>query len=48
MHIRELLPKIGREPLPPVLLFCPGTAPFGGEAFEPFLAERALERIVAA
>lgn len=47
MHARDLMPKIGKEPLPSVLLFCPGTAPFNKEPWEPVLAERALEAITA-
>lgn len=47
MHANELLEQIGKRPLPPVLLFAPGTAPFGKEAWEPALAERAVERIIA-
>ena len=47
MHIKELLDQIGAQPLPPILLFGPGKAPFNKEPWEPALAERALERIVA-
>lgn len=47
MLARELMAKIGREALPPVILFCPGTAPFNKEAWEPVLAERALDAITA-
>lgn len=48
MHVRELLERIGKQPLPPVLLFCPGTAPFQKEAYEPYLANQAVQRIVDA
>ncbi len=47
MHANELLEQIGKKPLPPVLLFAPGTAAFGKEPWEPALAERAVERIIA-
>jgi DNA polymerase-3 subunit delta len=47
MHANELLDQIGKKPLPPVLLFAPGAAPFGKEPWEPALAERAIERIIA-
>jgi len=44
--VRSLIDLIGTAPLPPVLLFGPGTAPFQKEPFEPLLADRAVERIV--
>lgn len=47
MHANELLDQIGKRPLPPVLLFAPGQAPFQKEPWEPALAERAIERIIA-
>lgn len=47
MLVADLMRKIGSEPLPPVLLFGPGKAPFGREPFEPVLAEYAIERIIA-
>ena len=47
MHANELLDKIGREPLPPVLLLTSGKAPFQKEPWEPHLAERAVERIIS-
>ena len=47
MHVDELLDKIGKEPLPPVLLLGPGEAPFNREAWEPYRAEQAIEAIVA-
>jgi len=46
MHVRELFERIGQQPLPPVLLFCPGTAPFQKETYEPYLADQAVQRIV--
>ena len=46
MHVRELMQQIGREAPPPVLLFCPGTAPFQKEPFEPYLADRAIDAMV--
>ncbi len=47
MLAQELMAKIGRDTLPYVLLFCPGTAPFGKDAWEPVLAERALDALTA-
>lgn len=48
MLARDLMAKLGNDaPLPSVLLFCPGTAPFNKEAWEPLLAERALDALVA-
>ncbi len=47
MLATELMRKIGSGPLPPVLVFLPGKAPFGKEPFEPMLADRAIDRIVA-
>lgn len=38
----------GGKPLPPVILFCPGTAPFKKEDWEPQLAEQATKIIVDA
>lgn len=46
MLVRELLDNIGKAPLPNVLLFCPGKAPFGKEPFEPLLVDEAVKRIV--
>lgn len=46
MHANELLDQIGKKALPPVLLFAPGKPPFNKEAWEPALAERAIERII--
>ncbi len=47
MLIADLMRKIGSEPLPPVLLFAPGKAPFGRDPFEPMLADKAVDRILA-
>lgn len=46
MHVNELLQKIGKAPFPPVLLFMPGKAPFNKEAWEPALAEQAIQEII--
>lgn len=46
MHANQLLDDIGRNALPPVLLFTAGKAPFQKEAWEPYLAERAIQRII--
>ncbi len=46
MHVNELLEQIGNKPLPVVLLFAPGKAPYQKEAWEPQLAERAVARII--
>jgi len=46
MLARDVMAKVGKDALPSVLLFCPGTAPFNKEAWEPMLAERALDLIV--
>ncbi len=48
MLAAQLIAQIGKKPLPPVLLFAPGTAPFQKEPFEPMLADRAISGIVAA
>jgi len=48
MHANELLDQIGKKPLPPVLLFAPGKPPFNKEAWEPALAERAIQQIIEA
>jgi DNA polymerase-3 subunit delta len=49
MRVRELMAKIGKEPLPPVLLFGPGKPDerSKNESFEPLLAERAAQLIAA-
>ena len=48
MHAKELAQKIGRETLPPVLVFVQGTAPGQRDAsYEPVIAERLIEQIVA-
>lgn len=47
MLIGDLMRKIGSEPLPPVLLFAPGKAPYGKEPFEPMLADKAIDKIIA-
>ena len=47
MHVNELLDQIGTQPPPPVLLFAPGKATFNKEPWEPALAERAIERLIA-
>lgn len=44
---KDLIPRIGKQDLPPVLLICPGTAGFNKEPWEPVLAERAVEAIIA-
>lgn len=46
IHANELLKQIGNQPLPAVLLFAPGKAPFQKEPWEPHLAERAVQRII--
>jgi DNA polymerase-3 subunit delta len=48
MLANELMNQIGRKPLPPVLLFAPGKAPFNKEPWEPALAEKAIQQIIAA
>ena len=49
MHVRDLLNQLGKAPVPPVLLFCPGIAPYAKEStFEPVLADRAVSRLVDA
>jgi len=47
MLARELIDAIGKRDLPNVLLFCPGTAPFNKEAWEPELANRAVDLLIA-
>lgn len=47
MLAKELLAKVGKEPLPGVLLFCPGTAAFNKEPWEPVMAERCVDAIVS-
>lgn len=47
VNVQEFLRSVDTEPLPPVLLFCPGKSPKARDAtFEPFLAEQAVERVV--
>ncbi|HEX72586.1 MAG TPA: DNA polymerase III subunit delta [Candidatus Hydrogenedentes bacterium] len=46
MHILEFLAQIGKHPLPPVILFAPGNAPFGREPWDSFLVEEAVDQIV--
>lgn len=48
MDVHSLIAQIGAKPLPPVLFFAPGKAPFNKEPWEPALAERAIQRITAA
>lgn len=48
LSVNELIKSFDKIPPEPVVLFAPGRAPFGREDFEPFLVERALEKIVAA
>lgn len=48
MKARDLLKSFDPAALPPVMLFCPGKAPFNREPFEPLLAERLVERIADA
>lgn len=46
MHVRELTELIGKPALPTVLLFCPG-AGRQKESFEPLLADRAIQHLIA-
>lgn len=46
MTAQELLGLIGKQPLPRVMLFAPGKAPFGKEPWEPQLAERCIQKIL--
>ena len=46
--VSEFLSQKNYDSLSPVLLFCPGKAPFQKEPFEPLLAERAVEKLVRA
>ncbi|MCX5770407.1 MAG: DNA polymerase III subunit delta [Candidatus Hydrogenedentes bacterium] len=49
MNVQELIRGAGKTPLPPVVLFCPYKSPKAREAtFEPYLAEEAIEKVVAA
>ena len=47
LNIVEFMKKVGRETLPPTILFGPGKPPWGKEPFEPFLVERALEKLLS-
>ncbi len=48
MNVQEFLQHIENAPPGPVTLFCPDKAPRAREAtYEPLLAERAIERVVA-
>ena len=47
MLATELLDQIGQKPLPSVLLLCPGKASFNKEPWEPMLAERCVDKLVA-
>ncbi len=46
LKINEFTGMIGREALSGTILFGPGKPPFGKDDFEPFLVERALEKII--
>jgi DNA polymerase III subunit delta len=49
MTVDAYLAGLGKTPPAPVYLFCPGKAPRGRDlTFEPFLAEQAIERTLAA
>ena len=49
MEVREFIRSVGKEAPSAVILLCPGKAPRAREAtYEPFLAEQALERLIAA
>ncbi len=49
MRVRDLREKIGKAPVPPVLLFCPGTTPYKKDlSWEPLLADRAVQELVKA
>ena len=49
MNVQELIREAGKTPLPPIVLFCPYKSPKAREAtFEPYLAEQAIEKVVAA
>lgn len=45
MQVVDLLARIGKADLPPVLLFVPGKAPFQKDPWEPMLAEQAVDQI---
>ncbi len=42
----DLLPQIVSYDFPPIILICPGKAPFNKEAYEPMLAEQVAEALV--
>lgn len=49
MNVQELIRAVAQTPLPPVVLFCPFKPPKARDAsYEPFLAEQAVEKIIAA
>ena len=48
VNVQEFLRSVETRPLPPVLLFCPGKGSKARDAtFEPFLAEQAVDKVVA-
>ncbi len=46
--VREFLRTIGKQPPPATVLFAPGKPPFNKEDFEPYLVDRAVEKLVDA
>jgi len=49
VNVQELIRGAGKTPLPPIVLFCPYKSPKAREAtFEPYLAEQAIEKVLAA
>lgn len=48
LNIVEFTRKIGKEGFPATILFAPGKPPWGKDDFEPFLVERALEKMIEA
>lgn len=48
MNITEFIDKAKQGAVAPVVLFCPGKAPFNKEEFEPYLVERAVMAVIDA
>ena len=48
VSIQNFTQAIGKQSPPPIVLFTSGKAAFGKEAFEPYLADMAIDRMIAA
>ncbi len=48
VNVQRFIQNIGKDAPPPIILFTGGKAPFGKEAFEPYLADVAIDKMIAA